>query len=38
PPHVCCRDERVEDPRWLTYKQATEQGWQIRKDEKGTQI
>jgi len=31
-------DERVEDPRWLTYKQATEQGWQIRKDEKGTQI
>src|SRR5437763_1006517 len=27
-----------EDQRWLTYKQAAEQGWQIRKDEKGTQI
>jgi antirestriction protein ArdC len=27
-----------EDPRWLTYKQAAEQGWQVRKGEKGTQI
>jgi antirestriction protein ArdC len=27
-----------EDPRWLTYKQAVENGWQIRKGEKGTQI
>ncbi|MBV9442045.1 MAG: DUF1738 domain-containing protein [Acidobacteriaceae bacterium] len=27
-----------DDPRWLTYKQATEQGWQVRKGEKGTQI
>ena len=22
-----------EDPRWLTYKQAAEQGWQVRKGE-----
>lgn len=27
-----------EDPRWLTYKQAADQGWQVRKGEKGTQI
>jgi antirestriction protein ArdC len=27
-----------EDPRWLTYKQAAENGWQVRKGEKGTQI
>jgi antirestriction protein ArdC len=27
-----------EDPRWMTYKQAFEQGWQVRKGEKGTQI
>lgn len=27
-----------EDPRWLTYRQAQENGWQIRKGEKGTQI
>jgi antirestriction protein ArdC len=27
-----------EDPRWLTYKQAIENGWQVRKGEKGTQI
>jgi antirestriction protein ArdC len=27
-----------EDPRWLTYKQATENGWQVLKGEKGTQI
>jgi antirestriction protein ArdC len=27
-----------EDPRWLTYKQAAERGWQVRKGEKGTQI
>ena len=26
------------DPRWMTYKQASEQGWQVRKGEKGTQI
>jgi antirestriction protein ArdC len=27
-----------EDPRWMTYKQASEHGWQIRRGEKGTQI
>lgn len=26
------------DPRWCTYKQAQEQGWQVRKGEKGTHI
>jgi antirestriction protein ArdC len=26
------------DPRWLTYRQAQENGWQVRKGEKGTQI
>ena len=24
------------DPRWATYKQAAEQGWQVRKGERGT--
>src|SRR5579862_9315020 len=24
-----------EDPRWMTYKQAAENGWQVRKGEKG---
>jgi antirestriction protein ArdC len=27
-----------EDPRWVTYHQAQENGWQVRKGEKGTQI
>jgi antirestriction protein ArdC len=27
-----------QDPRWLTYKQAQENGWQVRKGEKGSQI
>ena len=27
-----------EDPRWMTYKQAAENDWQVRKGEKGTQI
>ena len=26
------------DPRWMTYKQAQAQGWQVRAGEKGTQI
>ena len=26
------------DPRWMTYKQAQPQGWQVRGGEKGTQI
>ncbi len=27
-----------EDPRWLTYRQALEGNWQVRRGEKGTQI
>jgi N-terminal domain of anti-restriction factor ArdC len=27
-----------EDPRWMTYKQGAEHGWQARRGEKGTQI
>ena len=27
-----------EDPRWMTYRQANEQGWQVRRGEKGTSI
>jgi antirestriction protein ArdC len=27
-----------EDPRWLTYRQAQENGWQVRRGEKGTQV
>jgi antirestriction protein ArdC len=27
-----------EDPRWMTYKQAFNNGWQVRRGEKGTQI
>src|SRR4051794_26489923 len=27
-----------DDPRWITYKQAADQGWQVRRGEKGTQI
>lgn len=27
-----------EDPRWMTYRQAQENGWQVRQGEKGTQI
>src|SRR5580658_586958 len=27
-----------EDPRWMTYRQAAGQGWQVRSGEKGTQI
>ena len=26
------------DPRWMTYKQANAEGWQVRKGEKGTHI
>src|SRR5271170_4922942 len=26
------------DARWMTYKQANEKGWQVRKGEKGTRI
>src|SRR6202451_3305321 len=27
-----------EDSRWMTYKQASDNGWQVRRGEKGTQI
>ena len=27
-----------QDPRWLTYRQAQENGWQVKKGEKGTHI
>ena len=27
-----------DDPRWMTYRQAQAQGWQVRAGEKGTQI
>lgn len=27
-----------QDPRWMTYKQADDEGWQIRRGEQGTQI
>lgn len=27
-----------EDPRWMTYKQAAEEGWQVRQGEKGTHV
>ncbi|MGH9632693.1 MAG: ArdC family protein, partial [Bryobacteraceae bacterium] len=27
-----------DDPRWMTYRQAQENGWQVREGEKGTQI
>jgi antirestriction protein ArdC len=27
-----------DDPRWMTYKQAAENGWQVKRGEKGTQI
>jgi antirestriction protein ArdC len=27
-----------DDPRWMTYKQAQQRGWQVRKGEKGTHI
>ena len=26
------------DPRWLTYKQAESNGWQVRRGERGTQV
>ncbi|WP_263353320.1 ArdC family protein [Acidicapsa acidisoli] len=26
------------DPRWMTYKQAAEEGWQVRKGERGSKI
>ncbi len=38
--HLMARalQRQYEDSRWMTYKQAAENGWQVRKGEKGTQI
>src|SRR3954471_3743961 len=38
--HLMAAGERrgFNDPRWLTYRQAQENGWQVKKGEKGTQI
>src|SRR5580658_6292011 len=33
-----CLQRGYEDPRWMTYKQAADNGWQVRRGEKGTQI
>ena len=30
--------QAYDDPRWMTYKQAADRGWQVRRGEKGTQI
>lgn len=30
--------QNYDDPRWLTYRQAQESGWQVRESEKGTYI
>jgi antirestriction protein ArdC len=35
---VTAMRQGYEDPRWLTYRQALENEWQVRKGEKGTQI
>jgi antirestriction protein ArdC len=35
---VMATEKGYEDPRWCTYKQALEQGWQVRKGQKGTPI
>ncbi len=34
----CQAESGYQDPRWCTFKQASEKGWQIRKGEKGTKI
>ena len=31
-------EKTYSDPRWCTYKQAAEKGWQVKKGEKGTRI
>jgi antirestriction protein ArdC len=35
---VSSMQKGFEDPRWVTYRQARENGWQVRRGEKGTQI
>ena len=35
---ITAQGRGYDDPRWLTYKQASDNKWQVRKGEKGTQI
>ena len=35
---VIAIDRGLNDPRWITYKQAAENGWRVRRGERGTQI
>ncbi len=35
---VVASSHGYDDPRWLTYRQAHENGWQVRRGEKGTQV
>jgi antirestriction protein ArdC len=35
---VVASSKSYDDPRWLTYRQALENGWQVRRGEKGTQV
>ena len=35
---VVASSKGYDDPRWLTYRQAQENGWQVRRGEKGTHV
>jgi antirestriction protein ArdC len=35
---VVASSRGYDDPRWLTYRQAQENGWQVRRGEKGTHV
>ena len=35
---VAAMKNQYSDPRWLTYKQAESNGWQVRRGERGTQV
>ena len=35
---VAAMKNKFNDPRWLTYKQAESNGWQVRRGERGTQV
>jgi len=35
---VVASSHGYDDPRWLTYRQTRENGWQVRRGEKGTQV
>lgn len=36
--YCACEEKGYADYRWMTYKQAQEKGWQVRRGEKGTHI